>query len=89
MNTNIARRLGRYVALPVVAAGIIGGAALGLAGIANAGTYSYDPQPRPGIVAVPHTTAHPPVIVVPSENWHHRHHLLQLPPMAPGDTLPT
>ena len=53
MNTTIARRIGRYVALPVVSAGIIGGAALGLAGMANAATPSYNPEPRPGIVAVP------------------------------------
>ena len=66
MNTNIARNLVRYIALPVVSAGILGGAALGLAGIANAGTVTYDPQPRPGIVAVPHTKAHPQVVLVPS-----------------------
>ena len=34
MNANIAR----YIALPIVSAGIIGGAALGLAGMANAAT---------------------------------------------------
>ena len=50
-----ARTFARYVALPVVAAGILGGAALGLAGMANAGTYSYQPEPRPGIVATPST----------------------------------
>ncbi len=55
----------RYIVLPVVSAGILGGAALGLAGMANAGTYSYQPEPRPGIVATPNTIAHPPVIVVP------------------------
>ena len=38
MNTNIARRFARYIALPIVSAGIIGGAALGLAGMANAAT---------------------------------------------------
>ncbi len=88
MNTNIARNLVRYIALPVVSAGIIGGAALGLAGIANAGTVTYDPQPRPGIVAVPHTKAYPQVVLVPSQDWHHRHRLLQVRPFAPGDTLP-
>ena len=88
MNTNIARRLGRYIALPVVTAGIIGGAALGLAGIANAGTVTH-PEPRPSIIAVPHIKAHPQVVLVPGEMWHHRHRLLQMPPMAPGDTLST
>ena len=34
MNANIAR----YIALPIVSAGIIGGAALGLAGMASAAT---------------------------------------------------
>jgi len=50
----------RYIALPVASAGILGGAALGLAGAANAGTYSYQPEPRPGIVAAPKTFAEPP-----------------------------
>lgn len=58
----------RHLALPVVSAGILGGAALGLAGMANAGTYSYTPEPRPGIVATPNVIARPPIIVMP------RHH---------------
>jgi hypothetical protein len=37
-------RLARYVALPVVSHGIIGGAAIGLAGMANAGTPPPIPQ---------------------------------------------
>ncbi|BBY94951.1 hypothetical protein MGALJ_46200 [Mycobacterium gallinarum] len=36
--------------------------------MANAGTYSYHPEPRPGIVATPNVIARPPVIVMP------RHH---------------
>lgn len=64
------RRLARYIALPAISAGILGGAALGMAGMANAGTYSYQPLPRPGIVATPNTIAHPPVIVIPR---HHSH----------------
>ena len=67
MNTTIARR----IALPVISAGILGGAALGLAGIAGAGTYSYQPTPRPGIVATPNTVARPPVVVLPGHRWHH------------------
>lgn len=45
------RRSVRFLALPIVSAGIIGGAALGLAGAANAATtapqgpgYSYSPE---------------------------------------------
>jgi hypothetical protein len=68
--STITRSLARYIALPAVSAGILGGAALGLAGMANAGTYSYEPTPRPGIVATPNTIARPPVIVIPR----HRHH---------------
>ncbi len=63
------RNFARYIVLPVVSAGILGGAALGLAGMANAGTYSYQPEPRPGIVATPNTVARPPVVVLPR----HRH----------------
>ena len=67
MNATIAR----YIALPTVAAGILGGAAIGLATVANAGTYSYDPTPRPGIVATPTIIARPPVLVIPGHRWHH------------------
>ena len=41
MNTHIARRVARCMALPVVAAGIIGGVALGLASTANAAEGSW------------------------------------------------
>jgi hypothetical protein len=70
MSNNV-RRFARYFALPIVSAGIIGGAALGLAGTASAGTYSYDPTPRTGIVAKPNTIARPPVVVIPGHRWHH------------------
>jgi hypothetical protein len=66
----ITRTFARYLALPAISAGILGGAVLGLAGMANAGTYSYQPTPRPGIVASPNTIARPPIIVIPR----HRHH---------------
>ena len=80
MNTTIARSFARYIALPAVSAGILGGAALGLAGMANAGTYSYEPTPRPGIVATPNTIARPPVVVMPGHRWHHQHGLvIELP----------
>jgi hypothetical protein len=74
------RRLARYVALPAVSAGILAGAALGLAGMANAGTYSYTPEPRPGIVATPNTIARPPIVVVPGHRWHnHSGFVIDLP----------
>jgi hypothetical protein len=60
----------RYIALPAVSAGILGGAALGLAGMANAGTYSYQPEPRPGIVATPNVIARPPIVVIPRHRYH-------------------
>jgi hypothetical protein len=74
MNTHIARRVAHCMALPVVAAGIIGGAALGLAGTANAaeGTWSYHPEPRSGIVAEPKTRANPANEAYPG-GWWHRH----------------
>jgi hypothetical protein len=61
----------RRLALTAVTAGILGGAALGLAGMANAGTYSYEPTPRPGIVATPNTVARPPIVVIPGHRHHH------------------
>ena len=82
MNVNIARGIGRYVALPVVSAGILCGAALGLAGMANAGTYpAHDPSPRPGIVAKPETKAHPAPTAHPG-GWWHRHHPNLLDPSS-------
>ena len=47
--------------------------ALGLAGMANAATPSYNPEPRPGIVAVPQTKAEPAAEAHPGA-WWHRHH---------------
>jgi hypothetical protein len=65
-------RFARYIALPAIAAGIIGGAALGLAGTANAGTYpQHDQTPQPGMVAVPHTYANGAPEAVPGHHWHH------------------
>jgi len=73
------RRFTRYIALPAVSAAILGGAALGLAGMANAGTYSYQPSPRPGIVAAPNTIAHPPVIVIPRHRSHDHGFVIDMP----------
>jgi hypothetical protein len=67
MTATITRRF----ALPAGSAGILSGAALGLAGMANAGTYpTHDPAPRPGIVATPTTKAQPPATVIPGKRWH-------------------
>jgi hypothetical protein len=85
VSTNIASRIGRCVAAPVVLAGIIGGAALGLAGMANAGTYpSHDPTPRPGIVATPQTKAQPPATAIPGKRWHRDHIVINLAPDFTG-----
>jgi hypothetical protein len=56
MTATITHRFPRSIALPAVSAGILGGAALGMAGMANASTYpSHDPTPRTGTVAQPQT----------------------------------
>ena len=81
MSTTV-NRFARYIALPAVSAGIIGVAALGLAGAANAGTYSYEPTPRPGIVATPDVHAHPAPNAVPGHNWHHG--MWHLDTLVPG-----
>jgi hypothetical protein len=80
-NNNIARTFARYIALPVVSAGIIGGAALGLAGMASAAT-STEPT-GPGYSYAPSVTAHPAPDAVPGHHWHHGvHHLATLQPSA-------
>ncbi len=67
-NNTITARIARYIALPIVSAGIIGGAALGMAGMANAATYS---QPAsPGFNA-PSVKAHPAPSATPG--WHNHH----------------
>jgi Spy/CpxP family protein refolding chaperone len=68
MNTNTNHRFARYFALPIVAAGIIGGAALGLAGTASAA--ATDVQ-QPNIVATPNVKAHPAPNAMPGHIWHH------------------
>ena len=76
MNTT---RFARYLALPIVSAGIIGGAALGLAGRANASTTD-DVRP-PTIVATPDVKAHPAPQALPGWRWHHGvYHLESLQP---------
>lgn len=78
-NTNTTRRFARYFALPVISAGIIAGA-LGFAGAANAGTYSQDTTPHPGIVATPTVTAHPAPEALPGTHHHGTAHIQNLVP---------
>ncbi|MCH9768120.1 MAG: hypothetical protein K0U70_10015 [Actinomycetia bacterium] len=83
MANNTTRRFTRFVALPVLSAGIIGGAALGVAGPATAASdnnqqneqIQHDLTPRTGIVAVPQTKAAPSVGFMPrSSSRHHHNH---------------
>ena len=62
-------RFARYFALPIVTAGIIGAAAVGLASTASA-TNNDDVRP-PHIVATPGATAHPAPEAMPGWHWHH------------------
>ncbi|MDA4108783.1 hypothetical protein [Mycolicibacterium holsaticum] len=78
MTTNTTRRVARFVALPVVSAGLLAGV-LGFAGAANAGTYSQDHTPRPGIVATPNHTA-------PSATGTYGHRIDHLMHVQPGYT---
>ncbi|MCB0939539.1 MAG: hypothetical protein KDB72_04780 [Mycobacterium sp.] len=76
------RTAARYLALPLLSAGIIGGAALGLAGTAAAA--EMNPQPTPGMVATPQVHAQPAPEAVPGYYWH-RHHTTLLDPMTAAD----
>ena len=67
MNNNIAR----YIALPVVSVGILGGAALGLAGMANAAVTTTQNGPSTSIVATPDTHAAPAPNAIPGWRFHH------------------
>lgn len=67
MTINIAR----YMALPIVSAGILGGAALGLAGMANAAATTTQDGPNVSIVATPDTYATPAPSAIPGWYYHH------------------
>jgi hypothetical protein len=67
MNANIAR----FIALPLISAGILGGAALGLAGMANASTTTTDHSTGSAIVATPDIHAKPAPSALPG--WRHHH----------------
>ncbi len=76
MTTNIARTF----ALSVVSAGIIGGAALGMAGMANASTPTYGTGP--GHSYSPVVKAHPAPEAQPG--WHGRHGVNHIEHLVPG-----
>jgi hypothetical protein len=67
--TTMTRSFARYFALPIVSAGIIGGAALGMAGMASAATQT---QPSgPGHSYAPIVKAHPAPQAQPGWQGHH------------------
>ncbi len=68
--TNI---IARYIALPIVSAGILGGAALGLAGMANAEVTTTQNGGHTSIVATPDTYAKPAPSAIPGWRFHHGH----------------
>lgn len=69
--TNIARTF----ALSIVSAGVIGGAAIGLAGMANAAP---SPQPTgPGHMYAPAVKAHAAPEAIPGWNGHHGPNFIQ------------
>ncbi|MGH3642510.1 MAG: hypothetical protein ACRDUX_26180 [Mycobacterium sp.] len=72
MNITTVRKLARYLALPLVAAGIAGGAVLGTAGAANAAP-SISSNDR-GNFHSPNTRATPPPSAHPGGQWHRHHH---------------
>ena len=67
MNATIARA----IALPVISAGILGGAALGLAGVASAQATTTATSTGSAIVASPDTYAKPAPSALPG--WRHHH----------------
>ena len=64
-------RIARYVALPIVSAGILGGAALSLAGIASAQTTVNQNGSSVSIVTSPDTYAKPAPNAIPGWYFHH------------------
>jgi hypothetical protein len=76
MNTT---RFARYFTLPIVVAGIIGGAALGTASMASAA--NNDNVRPPHIVATPHVTAPPAPEAMPG--WRNHHGIYQVEALRP------
>ena len=78
--TTIAPAFARYFALPIVSAGIIGGAALGMAGMANAAPQN---QPTgPSHSYAPSVKAHPAPEAMPG--WHNHHGVNHIERLVPG-----
>ena len=78
--TTITRTFARYFALPIVSAGIIGGAALGVVGMANAATQT---QPTgPGYSYAPSVKAHPAPEALPG--GHGNHGVWHVEKLVPG-----
>ena len=69
----MANNIARFIALPIVSAGILGGAALGLAGMANAEVTTTQNGSHTSIVATPDTYAHPAPGALPGWRFHHGH----------------
>jgi hypothetical protein len=85
MQTNF-RRFARHIAAPLICAGAIGGAAIGLAGTAGASTGSnVSPDPNPSAtVRGPLIVATPPHTTAP--HWlQPRHRVLLLSPDTSGE----
>jgi hypothetical protein len=68
-------RITARIALPIVSAGVLGGAALGLAGMANATvtTTQNDSGSHTAIVATPDIHAKPAPGALPGWRYHHGH----------------
>jgi hypothetical protein len=71
MTNSIARTLARYLALPILAAGIGGAAVLGSASFASAAPSISSNDS--GNFYAPTMRAKPPVLVQPGARWHRQH----------------
>ncbi|MDH6247471.1 hypothetical protein [Mycobacterium sp. OTB74] len=70
----------RIFGFSIISAGIVGSAALGLAGTAGATTIGEDVRP-PHVVATPDTKAQPAPQAIPGARWHHGvYHVTALEP---------
>lgn len=79
-NNTFTARFARYIALPVISAGILGGAALGMSSMANAATYTHPANPG---FSAPSVKAHPAPNAQPGMRWHTgMHHLATLQPTS-------
>lgn len=86
MSNPIASRIGRFVALSVVAGGILGGATIGLAGVASAADVQ-ESDVRSGLVATPEVTADPAPEAMPGR-WYHRHKVHLYPELSAAQFTP-